>query len=395
MTLHISREQARRLLALYHFTPTDLPGVFERLGTVQYDPLNPVGRNPDLVLQARIAGYRVDDWQKAAYTDRLIYDAWDKQACLVPVSDWPMRALVREKYRPCHDRQILSDEPEAAATILAIIDARGPLSSLEFEDQSHFGEPGSWYGLTRTKRILRSLWVCGQLVTHHRVAGRHYYDRPARVIPAQYFAAPPLLDTAEYHRWIVARRYQAVGILRKASDPSIWSACGSRAENDLALAQLVEAGVITPVRIGEKDWPYYMLTDTLELLDRALPAPRMLFLGPLDSLLWDRKAIKHIFDFDYMWEVYKPEHLRKWGYYILPVFYGERFVARLDSRLEKGVWTISRWWWEPDVIPGVELLDALRVAVEQFLCYLRADGVHAGEGVDEVVRGAIVEIDKG
>src|SRR2546426_222135 len=122
----------------------------------------------------------------------------EDQACLVPVSDWPMRALVREQYRPYHDRQILSDEPEAAATILAIIDARGPLSSLEFEDQSRFGEPDSWYGLTRTKRILRSLWVCGQLVTHHRVAGRHYYDRPARVIPAQYFAAPPLLDTAEY-----------------------------------------------------------------------------------------------------------------------------------------------------------------------------------------------------
>jgi uncharacterized protein len=63
-----------------------------------------------------------------------------------------------------------------------------------------------------------------------------------------------------------------------------------------------------------------------------------------------------------------------------------------DSRLEKGVWTISRWWWEPDVIPAVELLDALRVAVAQFLCYLRADGVRAGEGVDEVVRRAIVSV---
>src|SRR5438309_650089 len=88
MSLHISREQAARLLAHYHFTPTDLPGVFEHLGTVQYDPLNPVGRNPDLVLQARIPGYQVDDWQKAAYNDRLIYDSWDKMACLVRVSDW-------------------------------------------------------------------------------------------------------------------------------------------------------------------------------------------------------------------------------------------------------------------------------------------------------------------
>ena len=80
MTIQLSREQARRFLVAYHFTQTDLSGVFARLGTVQYDPLNPVGRNTDLVLQARIPGYRVDDWQKVAYTDRLVYDAWDKQA---------------------------------------------------------------------------------------------------------------------------------------------------------------------------------------------------------------------------------------------------------------------------------------------------------------------------
>jgi uncharacterized protein YcaQ len=82
MALQLSREQARRLLARYHFTPTDLLGVFTRLGTVQYDPLNPVGRNPDLVFQARVPGYHVDDWQPLAYEQRLVYDAWDKQACL-------------------------------------------------------------------------------------------------------------------------------------------------------------------------------------------------------------------------------------------------------------------------------------------------------------------------
>ena len=81
MVEHISREEARRFLAQYHFKPTDLTGVIDRLGSVQYDPLNPVGRNADLVFQARIPGYQVDDWQKAAYTDRVIYDAWDKQAC--------------------------------------------------------------------------------------------------------------------------------------------------------------------------------------------------------------------------------------------------------------------------------------------------------------------------
>src|SRR5258706_16332338 len=124
-TIQISREHARRFLATYHFRPTDIAGVVDRLRTVQYDPLNPVGRNPDLVFQARVPGYQVDDWQKAAYIDRLVYDAWDKQACLVPTSDWPMRVLIRQKYRPYHDRDILQSEVELVAAVLAAIDAQG------------------------------------------------------------------------------------------------------------------------------------------------------------------------------------------------------------------------------------------------------------------------------
>ncbi len=389
MVLHISREEARRFLALYHFKPTDLPGVMERLGTVQYDPLNPVGRNADLVFQARIPGYQVDDWQKAAYTDRILYDAWDKQACLVPVSDWPMRALIREKLRPYHDREILQADAEGAAKILATIDEQGPLSSLEFEDRTRFGEQGSWYGSTRTKRILRSLWACGELVTHHRKGGRHYYERPQRVIPAQHFETPPLLDEAAYYRWIIMRRYQATGILRPTAEAAIWSACAEASKRKLALAQLVEAGLLTRLQIGESAGTYYVHTGALKLLDEPLSNPRMIFLGPLDSLLWDRKSLLHIFDFDYIWEVYKPAEQRKWGYYVLPVFYSDRFIARVDSRLEKGVWTLSRWWWEPDITPGADLLDALRTAVEEFLHYLRAEEVYIGDQVDARINQSI------
>jgi len=105
--------------------------------------------------------------------------------------------------------------------------------------------------------------------------------------------------------------------------------------------------------------------------------------------LWDRKSLLHIFDFDYIWEVYKPAEQRKWGYYVLPVFYGDRFIARVDSRLEKGIWTISRWWWEPDITPGADLLDALRTAVEDFLHYLRAEEVYIGDEVDARINQSI------
>jgi uncharacterized protein YcaQ len=381
MAIHLSGEQARRFLVTYHFTPMDLPAVFARLGTVQYDPLNPVGRNPDLVLQARVPGYRVDDWQQAAYVNRLIYDAWDKQACLVPVSDWPFRARIRDLYRPYHDREILQAEAEVAEAILAAIDAKGPLSSLEFEDTARY-ERGSWYGLTRTKRVLRAMWACGVVVTHHRKNGRHYYDRPERVIPSNYYNAPLLLDEDAYHRWIVARRFQAVGLLRPTSEQSIWSACGDGEIRKRAIAQLVEVGTLTPVYVGEKKWLYYMPTSALPLLDTEPPEPRVLFLGPLDSILWDRKAISQLFDFDYTWEVYKPPEQRRWGYYVLPIFYGDRFIARIDSRLEGKRWILSHWWWEPDVKPDADLLSALRTAIKEFLYYLRASDVRVDEGVD-------------
>ncbi len=392
MTLHISREQARRFLALYHFTTTNIAGTMERLATVQYDPLNPVGRNPDLVFQARIPGYQVDDWQKTAYTDRLIYDAWDKMACLVPISDWPMRAFIRERYRPYHDREILQAEADLAASVMAAIDARGPLSSLEFEDRQRVGGYFTWYGQTRTKRILRSLWACGLLVTHHRQGGRHYYERPERVIPLQHLESPPLLDLEEYHRWIIMRRQQAMGLLPRTAEAAIWCSCGDSAKNKLAMAQLVEAGVFTSVKVGENALPYYMLTSTLDLLDAPLLPPRMIFLGPLDSMIWDRKTLRYIFDFDYVWEVYKPEQLRRWGYYVLPVFYGDRFVARIDSRFEKGIWTISRWWWEADVTPDAEMLDALRVASEDFARYLRASEIRVADGVDVAVKQALYPV---
>ncbi len=394
--MQLAHEEARRFLAHYHFTPTTIAGVLERLGTVQYDPLNPLGRNPDLVFQARVPGYQIDDWQEAAYEQRLMYDAWDKQACLVPVEDWPMRALIREKYRPYHDREILQADAEGVATVLSAIEQQGPLSPLEFEDRSRVDEMiHSWNGQTRIKRLMRSLWACGQLVTHHRKSGRHYYDLPERVIPLHHYQAQPLLDEAAFHRWIVLRRFQAAGLLRPNSDAAIWSGCGTRTQCLQAVAELVEAGQLVPVQVGErteKAWTYYMPSTALKLLDTSAPESRLLFLGPLDSLLWDRKATLHLFNFDYVWEVYKPLELRRWGYYVLPIFYKDRFVARMDARLENGIWNISRWWWEPGITLDIEMLDALRLAARHFLHYLGANAVSVDESVEESVKQALLEV---
>ncbi|MGI8827008.1 MAG: DNA glycosylase AlkZ-like family protein [Chloroflexota bacterium] len=388
MTLSISPEEARRFLERYHFTPTDVAGVIDRLGTIQYDPLKPLGCNPDLVLQARVPDYRVDDWHQTAYQERLLYDAWDKQACLVPSAHWAKRAPIRTSYHGWHDREVLDAHPEAVQAALGEIDARGPLSSLEFEDRSRAGEGHSWYGPTRIKRILRALWLRGVVVTHHRQGTRHYYDRPERVIPAPYLeSAEPSLD--EFHRWIVLQRHRAVGLLRRSAEPAIWSACGEAATRLGSIEQLVEEGDLTPIRVGSGMSLYHVPASEIELLDRPAIEPRAIILAPLDSMMWDRKAIEQLYDFKYSWEVYKPAAKRQWGYYVLPVLYDGRFIGRIDSRLEDRTWVVSRWWWEANVRPDMNLLDALSRAAGDFKSYLRATKLKVDRHVDPLARRAL------
>ena len=101
------------------------------------------------------------------------------------------------------------------------------------------------------------------------------------------------------------------------------------------------------------------LLDLAASEDDAPPAAA--FIGPLDNLIWDRDLIRWLFDFDYTWEVYKPAAQRKYGHYVLPVLYGDRFIARVEPIFDRKarVLTIVNWWWEAGVTPDDALVAAL------------------------------------
>jgi uncharacterized protein YcaQ len=85
-------------------------------------------------------------------------------------------------------------------------------------------------------------------------------------------------------------------------------------------------------------------------------APGVAFLAPLDPLVWDRTLLRDLFGYDYLWEVYVPEAKRRWGYYVLPLLYGDRFVGRIEPRLDRkaGVLRIAGLWWEEGFDPTAE-----------------------------------------
>ena len=103
-----------------------------------------------------------------------------------------------------------------------------------------------------------------------------------------------------------------------------------------------------------------------------MAAPQAAIIAPLDNLIWDRQLTLWIFDFDYIWEVYKPKAKRQYGYYVLPVIYGDRFVARFDPSFDKKkrALTINNWWWEENVQPNNDMESALIECFQSFNQYL-------------------------
>lgn len=392
--LKLSSDDARRLLVRYHFRLAKLSIAIDRLGTLQFDPLSPMGTNPDLVLQARVPGYRLGDWQQAAYAERSLVDAWDKQASLIRPQSWWAQAPFHQWFARRWHRHGVNVDGKEAQTLLSEVAANGPATSLELGDQQT--DPnlrGSWYGPKRSRHLLKALWDSGRLMTHHRVAGRHAYDLPERVLPD--ISQPVSTNETDALRHLILRRVQAVGLLRPKADAAVWFLPCKRAQRDGVAAEAMQAGDLLQVEVdGELYWstPSVLRDGAAPSVAGAeQPGSAVRFLAPLDPLMWDRKAVRRLFGFDYVWEVYKPVSERRWGYYVLPVLWGERFVARFDGRCQDGVLTIKAWHWEPDLEPArlpVGLADALELSARRFLIYLGARRVRLPTGMGRAARAA-------
>jgi len=385
-TLTISKQQARRFLLAHQglWPAQDVAGkagvleTIRRVGCIQFDPLNIVGRNPDLVLQARIAGFRPVMLQELLYDDRKLLDGWDKNMSIYCVEDWPYfqrrrdAAMLRHGAGPGPVRSIL---PKARQAIME----RGPLSSIDLD----FNQTIDWsWAPTRLARaVLESMYFWGELVIHHKVNTRKVYDFANRHIPAELLSASdPNVTEEQFHDWYVLRRIGGVGLLwNKAGDAWLGMSGIKSKQRKAALERLLEQGKIAKLHVEDMKLPLYMRREdrvTLyETLDSSASSSRAVILAPLDNLLWDRRFVEQLFDFSYIWEVYKPAAERRYGYYVLPILYGDRFVARFDPGHDKknGVLMIKNWWWEPGVKQSKRMQLELVRCFKRFLSFLGAD----------------------
>lgn len=339
-------------------------------GCIQYDPIDVCGKNAELVLQSRVKGFSKQMLYELLYEDRQLLDYFDKNLSIIRTADWPYFRRNREESRAGGKSR--KEVGAVCDEIKDIIRKRGPVSSADIG----FNEKVGWYWSdTRLSRAaLETMYFRGDLVVHHKKGTVKHYDLAENHISFELRDAPePHPDDFEYQKWRVLRRIGAVGLLwNRASDAwlnihGLKTECRKRIFAELLKEDKIREAAVEG--IGDK---LYFLSADADIYEEAVTNPRLRkrceLIAPLDNMLWDRRLIRALFGFDYKWEIYTPEVQRKYGYYVLPILYGDRFAGRIEAvcdRKNKRL-VVKNLWLEDGVWPDLLFSGALNACLGRF-----------------------------
>jgi uncharacterized protein YcaQ len=217
-----------------------------------------------------------------------------------------------------------------------------------------------WRPTNQVRAILEALGEAGILGIERREGNRRVYDLAERLFPAELLAQRR--PEREQRRHKLLSRYRGNGLLGVSGDYSIWAGTGDAAMRTSLRDELVATGAIVPLEVEGLKGPRFVVGDEVAMLDaaeaevaagRPMAGAGAVFLAPLDPLAWDRDLLLRLWGFDYRWEVYVPAAKRRWGYYVLPLLYGDRFVGRIEPRIDRktGTLRILALWWEDGFEP--------------------------------------------
>jgi uncharacterized protein YcaQ len=350
-TMTVRLTSIRRLVvAAQGYTPRfrrapagDVEGAIRRLGAVQLDSISTVDRAHRLTLSSRIGTYDETDLQRLLASGR-VFEYWAHEACLLPIELWPhcRRAMEGGGHWGIHDRA-LREHADLVEPVLEQIRAEGPLASRDFGGARTGTD---MWSRTPAKAVLEALWDRGVLVISGREAFVRRYDLAERVIPRAILDAP-VPDEDETLRTLASLAVRARGALTEPAIREHWRLKGGRARLHHHVLALVDEGLLREVHPDDGGPPFYVDGETELSGD---PAPPVL-LCPFDNLLWDRPLLERLFGFRHVIEVYKREHERAYGYYVLPLLAGDRIIGRADLKADRGegVLHVRRFHREPGV----------------------------------------------
>jgi uncharacterized protein YcaQ len=380
----MTREQARRfilskqgLLGKYRFAGKEGAYRYVRqAGCIQYDPVDVCGKNAELTLQSRVRGFSRKMLADLLYKDRLLVDYTDKELSIWPREDWPYFSAYRERSK-AHGKGF-PGIPELEEQAVAYIRAHGPVSSdtlpvqgkIFWHSSMHWS--GNWHGTSPAARsVLEQLYTDGVLLIHHKSGSRKFYDLADRYFSRDLLEAEnPCPDETAFRKWRIKRRIGAAGLLWNRRSDAFLGIEMTADEREAVFEQLEADGAIRKTMVDGIRFPLYFLAEDLPLADAVLNDAvdrklRLEFLAPLDPMLWDRKLVEAIWDYQYSWEIYTPAEKRKFGYYVLPMLYGEKLAGRIEAAADRKAETlvVKNIWYEAGIRQTKKLEAAVDAAV--------------------------------
>jgi len=312
---------------------------------LQLDPLQIIARSHDIQLHSRVLDYRPGLWENVAYRQRKFFD-WGGWLAARPMDELPHWRVVmrREHDGGSRIRTMGRDHAEAVVEVRAILRERGTVSNRDFEMATRT-RTQSYRGHKDSALALYYLWRIGEVMTHHRDRFERVYALTEQVAPAHLIRES---DEDEADRFLIQKDVSFSGLSRmnRAQDLFHLGLPLSKAKQ-IRDAMLADGNLIEVQVEGWKAVHYALGSDAAALADlsagrvpkawtplETTTTEEVVFLAPLDPVSARGRA-KVLFGFDYVWEVYKPEGQRKFGYYTLPVLWGDRLVARFDSKLDR------------------------------------------------------------
>lgn len=381
--INVSKKQMRGYMVRYHgfgeFFELDsnnaMSAIFERIRSIQFDPLNITGaRNAELALFSRNVNLTRDDLFDALYRKRELVDAWDKMMCVIKAEDLPKFNRVRQEcvrgyeltmnWRGQNDCRAYFDD------VLKYITDNGECvpNDIPLPKTNN----GGW-GPTRIAGVCcEYLWNSGVVCVSRKKGVLKFFDITERLY-GDGILDDAFSDFSEFIRWYIRRRISAVGAARLQNGGAWLGPYTEKTETRTnVLNELLERGDITAVNVeGVKSEFYINAEDECFFDERPLPA-RAIFLAPLDNMIWDRKNLKSLFDFDYSWEVYTPSAKRRFGYYVLPILIGDRFVGRIEPTLGKdGILYLKNIWFESE--PNADERDMICAEFDRLATFVNSD----------------------
>lgn len=367
--MKVSREAVRAYLLSRLALADEFQGsaleLIRGLEAVQIDPVATVERNQHLVLGARLPGYRPTDLEELLAGGK-VFEYLANAMCVMPIEDYPLFEPVRRHYQAQLEPALARLGP-IVAHVLQRLEREGPLPARAFETEERV--TGYWDREATSKATSHALNVlldAGLIMVTRRNGAERQFDLPERVVPAALRQPREDADARRFDKYLRAMRIVDAGDPRLGWMHADHGRTVPIAERRRRLEERVRQGQLEALEIEGSPRTYYMLAG--DSLDGEVRGSAVRFLPPLDNLLWSRRRVVELFEFDYTWEAYIPAHKRRYGHYTMPMLRGDRLIGRIDPRLDRsaGRLVVNLVHLEPGVRRSRRLARSLTRALEGF-----------------------------